>query len=322
MYGLNGLHPSVSVKLWNTYIVPRLTYGLESIPLTPNNIENLEMFQRLTLRYIQHLPPGTANAAVLLLTGTLPIEAIIDRKVLTAYVSMCRLENSKERDIIQRQIAMKSGDSNSHIARVKELITKYSLPSAYQLYEDPPSKLKWKKQVKEAINIYWTNHLRHEASHKTTLMYLSIAACTMGKVHPVWRSTLYSRVDLIRANVKVKIITQQYQVQCKQAKYRGGSDLCRLCSKAPEDLKHFLIKCCATKTERSKGMRELGHVLVPAIGHERWYSLMNSDTSLMHLVVDCRHSTLGLPDDEYLLNKVEHITRLMCYSMHCARAAK
>ena len=28
-HGFNGLHPKVSLKLWDTYILPRLTYGLE-----------------------------------------------------------------------------------------------------------------------------------------------------------------------------------------------------------------------------------------------------------------------------------------------------
>lgn len=32
MYGLNGIHPKVSVQLWNVYIVPRHVYGLEIVP--------------------------------------------------------------------------------------------------------------------------------------------------------------------------------------------------------------------------------------------------------------------------------------------------
>ena len=28
MYGMNGIHPEVSIHLWNVYAIPRLTYGL------------------------------------------------------------------------------------------------------------------------------------------------------------------------------------------------------------------------------------------------------------------------------------------------------
>ena len=31
MHGLNGVHPQVSLKLWNSYILPRLTYGLQQM---------------------------------------------------------------------------------------------------------------------------------------------------------------------------------------------------------------------------------------------------------------------------------------------------
>ena len=50
MHDLNGLHPSASasMQLWNTYILPRLTYGLHRAMFS-----NTEKFQQATFRRLQ-----------------------------------------------------------------------------------------------------------------------------------------------------------------------------------------------------------------------------------------------------------------------------
>ena len=89
MHGLNGLHPTVSMKLWNAYILPRLTYGLEQAMCSKTDIELLEKFQRATFRRIQHLPDSTANVAVLLMLGELPIQATVDKQTLVFFCQCC-----------------------------------------------------------------------------------------------------------------------------------------------------------------------------------------------------------------------------------------
>lgn len=71
------------LKIWNMYIVPRMLYGLEALLMKDANIERLENYQRVILRQIQHLPHGTANASLYLLSGAQPIEMNLDRRALT-----------------------------------------------------------------------------------------------------------------------------------------------------------------------------------------------------------------------------------------------
>ena len=59
MHGVNGLHVRVNLHLWNCYVMPRLTYGLEVLALTETNINDLDAYQRQTFRRLLHLPPGT-----------------------------------------------------------------------------------------------------------------------------------------------------------------------------------------------------------------------------------------------------------------------
>ncbi|CAC5387799.1 unnamed protein product [Mytilus coruscus] len=46
VHGTNGLNQSISYQIYKTYVIPRLTYGLEVLPLTKSNTEELEIFHR------------------------------------------------------------------------------------------------------------------------------------------------------------------------------------------------------------------------------------------------------------------------------------
>ncbi|CAC5411757.1 unnamed protein product [Mytilus coruscus] len=87
VHGTNGLNPAISYQIYKTYVIPRLTYGLEVLPLTKSNIEELEIFHRKNLRHLQSLPERTSNAVVLLLLGALPIEAEIHKRQLSLLYS-------------------------------------------------------------------------------------------------------------------------------------------------------------------------------------------------------------------------------------------
>jgi hypothetical protein len=46
LHGLNGLSPNVSIKMFNTYVLPRLTFGLESLVLCQREVQQFENFYR------------------------------------------------------------------------------------------------------------------------------------------------------------------------------------------------------------------------------------------------------------------------------------
>ena len=53
---MNGLKQSVNGKLRSTYVIPRLLYGLEVQELKQSDINQLEQYQRKSLKQMQHLP--------------------------------------------------------------------------------------------------------------------------------------------------------------------------------------------------------------------------------------------------------------------------
>ena len=106
LHGKNGLNPKISKHIWSTYIIPRLTFGLEILNLNTTQIKKLEQFQIKILRQLQWLPDRCSNVAVHLLLGLETVESIIDKKTLILFGQIVRDQNTLEFNIAQRQIAI------------------------------------------------------------------------------------------------------------------------------------------------------------------------------------------------------------------------
>ena len=63
---------------------------------------------------------------------------------------------------------------------VRKLLSRYSLPSAYEIMARPPSKLQWKKRVKCALGDFWTEKLCFDAAEQSSMCYLNLKACVVG----------------------------------------------------------------------------------------------------------------------------------------------
>jgi hypothetical protein len=62
-HGTNGIDAVTSYKIYHTHVLPRLIYGLEVLPLKKKHVENLEIFHRKSIRYLQSLPPKNSNGS-------------------------------------------------------------------------------------------------------------------------------------------------------------------------------------------------------------------------------------------------------------------
>jgi hypothetical protein len=57
--GKNGLNPLTAYKIYQAYVLPRLPYGLEVLPLNASQITELKQFYTKTVKYFQSLPVRT-----------------------------------------------------------------------------------------------------------------------------------------------------------------------------------------------------------------------------------------------------------------------
>jgi hypothetical protein len=319
-HGLNGLGAACCSKLWNIYVVPRLLYGLEVLHHTKKDIAPLESYQTKVFKQIQHLPTRASNAATLLLLGQQPIEAALDRKILTQFGSLVRTE-SAERNIIIRQLGMKGVKSCSSVITVSRLLDKYNLPSPLQVLETQPSKLTWTKSVKTAVTNYWTRDLKMKASTQSSLKFLNIERCRIGVQHQVWSTVTAEPRDATRATVKAKLLTGSYPLQANKAMFNQYQvdKTCPLCGDGVEDRKHFIVECSSLQQIREPYLTELC-TLMSTVEVAGWEDISNNSENLLQFVLDCSHPSVSVVsrNDGYI-EQSESITRRMCYALHCRR---
>ena len=150
MHGCNGLSPVISYSMWTTFVIPRILHGLEMLDVRKKDLQALETFQRKTLKHLQGLPQNTATAAVYHLLGAIPVEGLLDQRLLSTFGNILLNENSTEFRLAKRQLLHKDETSYSWFIKMEEILEKYNLPHPLELLENPPKKEAWK-------NLYKTN---------------------------------------------------------------------------------------------------------------------------------------------------------------------
>ena len=183
---MNGLKTCLNGHLLKTYIVPRLVYGLEILSLKKQDIDNLEKFQRKSLRQLQGLPEKTSNSITLALLGILPLESIIHKNFLNLFVNMARNHHFIEYEIAERQLVMKGCEEKSLFNLIKSILETYNLPSIVSLFSQQSTKSEWKKTLNDSVHSHFEASWLADLSVKTSLSYINPNSLKVGKAHPVW----------------------------------------------------------------------------------------------------------------------------------------
>ena len=92
LHGQNGVNPVVSLSMWNVYVLPCLLYGLEILTITKSEIAKINQFHKTFLKQIMHHPDRTADAAIYILSGQIPVEGEIHKCSLSAQGSILGVE--------------------------------------------------------------------------------------------------------------------------------------------------------------------------------------------------------------------------------------
>ena len=191
---------SVNGKLWSTYVIPRLLYGLGE--LKQSDIDQLEQYERKSLKQMQHLPDRTHSSASLALLGIPPVECVLHKTMLGLF---WRWITSKgvEKETSLRKLAMNMPTESSWFNRIHVILNRYGLPSPSELMDDPPPRppspmwLKWKSAVDNARKV--EENWREDIQGRPTLKYINSVRIRMGQVHPVWATVRDSVFDSRRA---------------------------------------------------------------------------------------------------------------------------
>ena len=154
---------------------------------------------------------------------------------------------------------MKTDQSKSWVAHVKNLLHRYSLPSIPDLISKMPSRLKWKEVVKKAVENGVREDLKAEALTRTSLCNLN----------PTFTKTLHNATlhirnprEVTRATIKCQMLTGTYKLQTLRLRFKQTtSDTCITCGEGSEDLKHMLLHCEPLEEVRRKYLSRIISIL-------------------------------------------------------------
>mgnify|MGYP005716497737 CR=1 FL=1 len=210
---------------------------------------------------------------------------------------------------------------------IKRLLIKYDLPSAYDLFEDPPKKSEWKAIVTSAINNYWDEQGRSDAASKCSLKYLNTSIFCTGSVHPVWATLSGSCREVEMAAVKARLLTGTYVLQANRAKFNqfDVDPTCTICNDGPEDRCHFIVGCSRLENTRRYHIGRIFSLLQRVYSSKIAETLIRNKNSLLQIILDCTHQSLSnmeiQPPLATMCEDIEPMSRLMCYSLHMKRAS-
>ena len=219
-------------------------------------------------------------------------------------------------------MAVKDSSSNSWFIHCNQILHKYKLPNIYNLKHSTKSKDALKEKIKHKVDNYVHQSWVEEGNSKSTLAYLNLHDCFVGKVHSCWKSVSHNTRDVRRAIIKVKILTGTYILQYNKAKFNqyDVSPICCLCEAAEEDRIHFLLGCSRLNSVRRKYLEKIRSILCGidvSISHQ----IMSNQKLLMQLLMDL--SKLGVFDSHQVdistYEELESVSRNMCFALHSKR---
>ena len=320
VHGSNGLNPATSYKIYQCYVLPRLLYGLEILPLNISQLEILNKFHLKNLRNFQSLPDRTASGVVYLLLGALPIEAEIHRRQMSFLHNVLSCENSTIQELTERQCIMNIDNTESFFCRVSEALSKYRLSDITNLKENLPSKDAWKNEVKIAVRKHWLQVLFDDMKGKSTLSNMNLQILKFGCTHPLWASLKNTVSDVKKGIIKARIITGTYILETNRHRFSAGKEsaLCKCCGLENEDIIHFLLHCPALYQQRKDIYGKIKQLIITLIGCNNWNILSSNKLFTTRIIIDCSFLKPYLlkPHD---LEEVNRLTTDLCYKLHIHR---
>ena len=254
--GYYGTGPYAGALKYKTYVLPILIYGLEVLVLSTTEIKILEKYHRQNIRCLLHLPTSTAVEALHFLSGIPPIEGEIHIKALSTFRNIIAIEMPSPpllyiRELIIRQMTMKTSQSSSWTTYIKSLLIRYNLPSVSNLLNCTPSKREWKKTIKSAVYGKWSADFRDKilSENKTSLEYLIISNCKVNTLHPIYRDVTCP-LAVKKATIKSLLLIKRYPLTTYRFAGTKQREKCPLCNEEPETVVHFLLHCKKLSRER------------------------------------------------------------------------
>ena len=259
IHGTNGVSPTVSRKVIQMYVVPVLLSGLEAVIVDSCQRKQLDVFLNQCVRNLQALRKGTANCALYMLFGLLPVEAELDKRVLQLLGIVTRLDDQAPLKIIAKRQIASPKISKGWFTMAMLIAQKYGVEAlvVQALYSFMKIQ-EWKKSIGDAVFYFWQQSIKEQARQSSSLKYMDIKKVTILRASHIWPIKGDSRLRTA-ASYRSKMVTGSYILQSNRARFNQTETdpSCPMCGYKCEDMPHFITECSALEEVRQSILPKL-----------------------------------------------------------------
>ena len=142
-----------------------------------------------------------------LLAGCLPGEAILHQKQLTLFLMICHLPTDPLNLHARQVLTSAPVSAKSWFQQIRNICLQYGLDHPLSMLDSAPSKISFKKTVKEKITTHWENVFREEASNLPSLHYFVAENWSLRSPHPIWSAAGSNMFECRKTTVLARMIS-------------------------------------------------------------------------------------------------------------------
>ena len=135
-----------------------------------------------TLQNLQKLYHNTPECFTIFMAGSPGASAAVHIKQLGLFGMIIRLPESILHRIAKSKLYSEPDESSSWFVQIRQLCSKYNLPSALFLLEHTPNKSSFKSLVTRKVIDFWQTKLRDVAASKRSLFYFKLQYLSLPKI--------------------------------------------------------------------------------------------------------------------------------------------
>ena len=206
-------NPAHSLQIDQMYAIPVLMSGLGSLVLSDQEINQIDMHHKETLRCLLRLQQNTPRSVVYFLSGSLPGSALLHLRQLSLFGMVTRLQGSLLNQHASNISSSSTISSKSWFHQIRKWCLLYNLPHPQELLSSPLTKHGFKLLVKKKVISYWETILRAEAQPKPSLEFFKPSFMSLTSSHPMFTTAGSSPAKVAMALVQSVMLSGRYRTE-------------------------------------------------------------------------------------------------------------
>ena len=252
--GHNG-NPAASLRVHELYGKPKLFSGLATLVMSKAETSIIDKHYQKTIMNLQRLHDKTPRCFIFLMAGCLPGEAILHQKQLSLFMMVCHLPHDPLNAHARHVLTSAKASANSWFQQIRSLCLLYELEHPLYLLESPPTKISFKKLVKQQITKHWEDHFKDEATRLSSLQYFVASRCSLSNPHIIWTAASDNSFECRKATILARMASGRFRSEHLTrhwSRNRLGYCLADTCEETVGDLEHLLVHCPALAIVRER----------------------------------------------------------------------